>query len=163
MKALELKRHLETKHPDFFKWHERCLKKQILDACGSFQQQSPSIMEASYEIAFQIVKQKSLTRLEKNFLKPAWWRQTILFPEKPVQRKCSKYLYQIILYRGAFLKCLWMLKNRFDWNQGFPFVLLSDVSSCSQLLVFVRYIIHVTLETNYCSAVHLTPQQKVMI
>ena len=78
MKPSKLKRHLETKHPehenmdvDFFKRHERCLKNRRFDASGSFQQQSAVIMEASYEIAFEIAKQKSLTRLVKHFLNPA--------------------------------------------------------------------------------------------
>ena len=78
MKPSKLKRHLETKHPehenknlDFFKRHERCLKNQRFYASGSFQQQSAAIMEATYEIAFEIAKQKSLTRLAKYFLNPA--------------------------------------------------------------------------------------------
>ena len=77
MKPSKLKRDLETKHSehakkdfDFFKRHERCLKSPRLDASGSFQQHSTAIMDALYEIAFEIAKQKSITRLEKHFLNP---------------------------------------------------------------------------------------------
>ena len=77
MKPSKLKRHLETKHPehenkdlDFFKRHERCLKNQRFDASGSFQQQSAAIMEASYEIAFEIAKQKKPHTIGETLLKP---------------------------------------------------------------------------------------------
>ena len=78
-----------------------------------------------------------------------------------MQSRCSKYPCQIILYRGAFRKCIWMLKVVTEIN-AFPLSTSQlneshNVSSCSQLLVSMGYIIHVTLKTNYCSAVHLKP------
>ena len=117
----------------------------------------------------KLLNKKSFTRLEKHLLNPAWWRQFILFLEKPVQRRCCKYPCQTILYRGAFLKCLWMWRNRFWLKSMLP--LCSPFSSRSQQMeVHVLgclsswdTLIQVTLKRNYCSAVHLKPQQKLMM
>ncbi len=58
MKPVKLKRHLETIHPHdaekdpyFFRRHKSSLRKQKLDATGAFQQQTLSVIEASYEVA----------------------------------------------------------------------------------------------------------------
>ena len=85
-----------------------------------------------------------------------------------MQIKCSKCPCQIILYRGAFLKCIWMLKVLTEIN-AFPLssLLLNeshDVSSCSQLLVFViHYSCDIKDELLFCSALEtITKADDVM-
>ena len=75
MKPSKLKFQLETKHPEYSKkdlyFFKRCFKSQRLNATGLFQQQSAATIEASYEITYELAKQKSRTRWEKHFLNPA--------------------------------------------------------------------------------------------
>ena len=82
-------------------------------------------IEVSYDTVFEIDKQKRFHTIEETLLKPCMMKAVNLFLEKSVQRRCRKYACQIILYRGAFLKCLWMWRNRFWLKSRLPFVLLS--------------------------------------
>ncbi len=65
MRPSKLKHHLQTIHPHyaekdpgFFRRHKSILGKQKLDATGAFQQQTSSVVEASYEVALKLAKQK---------------------------------------------------------------------------------------------------------
>ena len=82
MKLSKLKRHLQQKHPEhvfacqagkdltFFQ-RQKCLwKEQKLDASGYFQQQSTASLEASFEVALQIAKQKKLHMIRETNVKP---------------------------------------------------------------------------------------------
>ncbi len=60
-----LKHYFQTIHSyyaekdfDFFRRHKGSLGKQKLDATGAIQQQNSSVVEVSYEVALEIVKQK---------------------------------------------------------------------------------------------------------
>jgi hypothetical protein len=77
MKPSKLKRHLETKHSehvtkdlDFFKRCETRLKHQKLDATGNFQQQRQTVVQASYEIALQVAKNKKPHTIAETLIKP---------------------------------------------------------------------------------------------
>ena len=77
MTPSKLKRHLETKHSEhtkkeleFFRCHKTGLRRQKIDPTGNFQQQSTAV-QASYEIALEIAKQKNLTRLQERISNPA--------------------------------------------------------------------------------------------
>ena len=115
MNPLKLKRHLETNHPehakkdfDFFKRHERFLKRQILDASGSFQQQSAAIMEASCEIAFEIAKQTKTHTIGETLLKPCKMKAVNPVPGEASAKKMQQVSLSNNTIRGEFLKCLWM-------------------------------------------------------
>ena len=65
-----LKRHLTTAHSAladkpkaFFVMKSHCLKKAKLDMSGTFQQRSSNVVEASYEIAMLIAKNKKIGKL----------------------------------------------------------------------------------------------------
>ena len=65
MKPSELRRHLETKHSQhakkdaiIFQRHKNSLKCQRLDVLGSFHQEHAAVIQASFEVALEIAKQK---------------------------------------------------------------------------------------------------------
>ncbi|XP_042209700.1 zinc finger BED domain-containing protein 5-like [Homarus americanus] len=75
MRPSKLKHHLMTIHPqyaerdtDFFRRHERSLGK--LDESGAFQQQTVSVVEASYEVSLEIAKQKKPHTIGETLIKP---------------------------------------------------------------------------------------------
>lgn len=77
MKPSKLKRHLETKHSnhiskdlEFFQRHEAGLKRQRLDFTGSFQQENAALIQASYEVALEIAKQKKPHTIGETLIKP---------------------------------------------------------------------------------------------
>ena len=63
MKPSKLKRHLETRHPEylekdpsFFKRKEDVLKRSRLDTTGAYHQQSFACIEASYAVSLRIAR-----------------------------------------------------------------------------------------------------------
>ena len=78
MRPYHLKRHLTTAHPAladkpkaFFVMKSHSLKKAKLDMSGTFQQRSSNVVEASYEIAMLIAKNKKSHNIGKSFVKPS--------------------------------------------------------------------------------------------
>ncbi len=153
MKPSKLKRHLETKYPeqvkkyvDFFKRHERCLRSQRLDASGAFQQQSVAVVEASFEVALVIAIQKVPHTIEETLIKPcmlkainlllgeagAKKRQQVALSDSTIQRRICKMFMDVNEQLLTEIKASLMFS--FQLNES------TDVSSCFQLLVFVRYI-----------------------
>ncbi|XP_042224418.1 protein ZBED8-like, partial [Homarus americanus] len=171
MKPLKLKRHLETKHPEhsekdleFFKRHELRLKRQKLDASGSFQQQSAAAVEASYEVALEIAKQKKPHTIGETLIKPC-----ILKMVKLVLGEASaKKMQQVSLSNNTLQKRISHMSidvkeqvlDEIKASPLFSFQLneSTDVSSCSQLLIFVRYIHSYVIEEEFlfCSALETT-------
>ena len=77
MKPSKLKRHLQQKHSmhvendlDFFQRLKLLLKRQKLDACEYFQEQSPASLMASFEVVLHIAKQKKPHTIGETFVKP---------------------------------------------------------------------------------------------
>ncbi|XP_076339961.1 zinc finger BED domain-containing protein 5-like [Tachypleus tridentatus] len=170
MKLSKLKRHLETKHPehakglDFFKRHERCLKSQRIDRSGSFQQQSAAVVEASYAIAFEIAKQKKPHTIGETLLKPCMMKavnlilgeasakkmQQVSLSNNTIQRRISKMSMDVKEQVLTEIKGSPLFSFQIDES--------TDVSSCSQLLVFVRYINSGDIKDEFlfCSALETT-------
>ena len=77
LKLSKLKRHVEAKHPQhakknaaFFKCHEAGLKRQRLDATGSFHQKNVAVLQASYKVALEIAKGKKPHTIGETLEKP---------------------------------------------------------------------------------------------
>ncbi len=77
MRPSKLKHHFQTIHPhyaekdpDFFRHHKSSLGKQKLDVTSAFQQQTSSVVEASYEAALEIAKQKKPHTIGETLIKP---------------------------------------------------------------------------------------------
>ena len=171
MKPSKLKRHLETKHPehakkdlDFFKRHERCLKTQRLDRSGLFQQQSAAVVEASFEIALEIAKQKKPQTIGETLIKPCMMKavnlilgeasakkmQQVALSNNTIQRRISKMSIDVKEQVLTEIKSSPLFSFQLDES--------TDVSSCSQLLVFVRYINSGDIKDEFlfCSALETT-------
>lgn len=171
MKPSKLKRHLETKHPehakkdlDFFKRHERCLKTQRLDRSGLFQQQSAAVVEASFEIALEIAKQKKPHTIGETLIKPCMMKavnlilgeasakkmRQVALSNNTIQRRISKMSIDVKEQVLTEIKSSPLFSFQLDES--------TDVSSCSQLLVFVRYINSGDIKDEFlfCSALETT-------
>ncbi len=75
MRPSKLKHNLQTIHPhyaekdpDFFRHHKSSLGKQKLDATGAFNR--PHVVEASYKVVLEIVKQKKPHTIGETLIKP---------------------------------------------------------------------------------------------
>ena len=153
MKPSKLKRHLETKHSehitkdlDFFKGHVAALKKQKLDFTGTFQQQSQDVVKASYEIALEVAKNKKPHTIAETLIKPCLLKsvklvlgeaseikmRNISLSNNTIQRRISDMSIDVMEQILSEIKASPVFSFQLDES--------TDVSSCSQLLVFVRYI-----------------------
>ncbi len=77
LRPSKLKHHLQTIHPhyaekdpDFFRSHISSFRKQKLDGACAFQQQTSSVVEASYEVALKMAKQKKPYTIGETLIKP---------------------------------------------------------------------------------------------
>ena len=109
MKPFQLKHHLKTMHPQhvekdvaFFQRHEAGLKRQRLDCIGSFNQSNVSAIEASYVIALEIAKQKKPHSIGETLVKPCLLKTAKLVLGDASVANLNRFLFQIILSRGAF-------------------------------------------------------------
>ena len=153
MKPSKLKRHLETKHSnhakkdvDFFRRHEAGLKRQRLDRTGSFQQQNEALVQASYEIAFKIAKQKKLHTTGETLVKPCPLKSVkILLGESSEAKMKQISLSNDTIQRRISEMSENVKEQVIDEIQDSPMFLFqvdesTDITLCAQLLVFVRYI-----------------------
>jgi zinc finger BED domain-containing protein 5/7/8/9 len=153
MKPSKLKRHLETKHSefaskdvDFFKGYETQLKRQKLDISGIFQPQNQNVIQASYEIALEIAKNKKPYTIAEKLIKPCLLRSVNLILGEASERK----MRNISLSNSTIQKRISDMSEDVQEQilteiRASPLFSLqldesTDVSSCSQLLVFVKYI-----------------------
>lgn len=171
MKPSKLKRHLETKHPEhvekdleFFKRHELRLKRQKLDASGSFQQQSAAAVAASYEVALEIAKQKKPHTIGETLIKPCMLKMVKLILGEASAKKMQQIsLSNNTLQRRISHMSLDVKEQVLDEIKASPLFSFqldesTDVASCSQLLVFMRYIhsCDIKEEFLFCSALETT-------
>ena len=175
MKPNKLKRHLETRHPEllskdpsFFKRMENGLKRSRLDTTGVYSQQSIACIEASYVVSLRIVKQhKPHTNGEDVILPCAKDMVRIVFGNEFANKLSSIPLSNNTVERRISDLSDNILKQIVKQLQVCPFKLFTlqldeftDVSSCSQLMVYIRYVQDNKFKEDFCSVVNLKPQQK---
>ena len=153
MKPSKLKRHLLKKHPEYlgknlsyFKTRKMSLKRQKLDSSGYFHQQSSACVEASFEVALQIAKQKKPHTIGETLIKPcalsmvklilgetsAQKIQQVSLSNDTIKRRISQMSANVKQQVINEIKASLMFSLQLDES--------TDVASCSQLLVFVRYV-----------------------
>lgn len=153
MKPSKLKRHLETKHAEhskkdlsFFQRHEAGLKRQRLEPTGKCQQQNTATLQASYEVALQISKNKKPHTIGEKLIKPCLLKvvklvlgdvseekiRNISLSNNTIQRRIEDMSLDVRDQVLAEIKNSPLFSLQLDES--------TDVSSCAQLLVFVRYL-----------------------
>ena len=153
MKPSKLKRHLLKKHPEYvgknlsyFKTQKISLKRQKLDSSGYFHHQSSACVEASFEVALQIAKQKKPDTIRETLIKPcalsmvklilsetsAQKIQQVSLSNDTIKRRISQMSANVKQQVINEIKASPMFSLQLDES--------ADVASCSQLLVFVRYV-----------------------
>ena len=155
LRPSKLKNHLEKIHPEhktkdvnFFKRHEKGLKRLKLDSSGTFQTQSKNVLRASYEVSLEIAKKKKPYNIGETLVKPCALKMVKLV----LGDDCEKKMQQIALSDTTVARRIEEMSkdikdqvtSEIKAAQFGLFALQldesTDVSSCSQLLVFVRYV-----------------------
>lgn len=153
LRPSKLKYHLDKTHPEhsakdvnFFKRHECSLKRMKLDSSGAFQMQSRNVLKASYEVSLEIAKQKKPHTIGETLIKPCALKmvnlvlggdsekkiQQIPLSDNTVSRRIEEMSIDIKEQVISEIKDAGLFALQLDES--------TDVSSCSQLLVFTRYV-----------------------
>ncbi|XP_045109127.1 zinc finger BED domain-containing protein 5-like [Portunus trituberculatus] len=153
LRPSKLRLHLETKHPQhvgkdrsFFSRQELNMKRQRLDASGSFHQQNAAVVEASFLVALEIAKKKKPHTIGEELILPcaktmvklvlgeksAEKLNAISLSNNTVQRRISQISDDIREQVIQEIKRAGLFSIQLDES--------TDVQSCSQLLAFVRYV-----------------------
>ena len=155
MKPSKLKRHLETRHPEhlskdpsFFKRMEPLLKRSRLDTTGIYQQQSFACIEASYLVSLRIARKHKPHTIGEDLILPcAKDMVQLIFGNEFAKKLSSIPLSNNTVERRISDMSNNILKQVVKQLLVSPFKLFSlqldestDVSSCSQLMVYIRYV-----------------------
>ena len=176
MRSAKLKQHLHNVHPhskykekNYFERQSRALKKTRLDASGEFFTGERKIVEASYVVAFEIVKQKKPHSIGETLIKPCVLKMADIMLGKDAERKLasislSNSTIQRIKDLSDDIKCQVVeeIKNA-------PFGLFAmqidestDISSGAQLMVFTKYIYNDTFKEEFLFCSLLVVAQMVL-
>ena len=153
MRPSRLKRHLTTAHsalPDkpkgFFVMKSHSLKKAKLDMSGTFQQRSSNVVEASYEIAMLIAKNKKSHNIGESLVKPS----IIVAAELVLGKDKANMLSQIALSNDTVKERIDELSQDIkdqilDQIKESSFYAIqcdemTDIGSYSQLLLYARFL-----------------------
>ena len=152
MRPSKMKLHLTSNHPshvdkdiDYFRRLATGAKSQRLDADGAVHSQNVAAVEASFRVALEIAKNKKPHTIGEELILPCMKiiSGLLLGPESvnkvskvplsnnTVQRRISKLSDDIEEQVIGELKASGLFALQLDES--------TDVSSCSQLMVFVRY------------------------
>jgi len=155
MKPNKMKRHFDAKHPNFagkdvqyFKNKADGLKKSRLDFDGKYQQQNLAAIEASYLVAFRIAKAKKPHTIAEELLLPATKDIVrVMLGAEYVSKLNTISLSNNTVSRRINDMSADIMKQVIQEMKSAPLGIFSiqldestDVSNCSQLLVYVRYI-----------------------
>lgn len=153
MKPSLLKRHLQTNHPDkegkdpdYFARLGENLKKQRLDRTGRTYHITSEIVTASYEIALLVAQRKKSYTIAEDVIMPA---AKILFKRVIGEESLSK-LQNVSLSNDTIRRRIVEMSNDIaiqvyteikssEFGFGIQVDESTDVTKCSQLLVYVRY------------------------
>ncbi len=121
--------------------------KQKLDATGVSQQQTSSVVEASYEVALEIVKQKKPHTIGETIIKSCALKMVKRVLGDASERKIQQIFLSNDTVKRRINEMPDDIKEKVIQIKSSPTAMLAiqldestDVSSCAQLLVFVRYV-----------------------
>ncbi|KAI6658782.1 hypothetical protein LOD99_15107 [Oopsacas minuta] len=155
MKPSKLTRHLETRHPEhsskgssFFKRMDIVLKRSRLDTTGTYPQQSFTCIGASYLVSLRIVRKHKPRTIGEDLILPcaqdmvqlifgnefAQKLSYISLSNNAVERRISNISDDIL--KQIVKQLLVSLIKLFSLQRDES----TDFSSCSQLMVYCRYV-----------------------
>ena len=172
MRPAKLKQHLENVHPQskhkdksYFERQSKALKMMRLDNSGEFFIRNSKIVEASYEVALEIAKQKKPHTIGESLIKPC----VLKMADKVLGKDAEKKLAAVPLSNNTIQRRISDMSNDIKTQvvqqiKDAPFGLFAiqldestDVSSCAQLMVFVKYIYNSAFKEEFlfCSALEI--------
>uniref|UniRef100_UPI00358FE70F protein FAM200C-like n=1 Tax=Myxine glutinosa TaxID=7769 RepID=UPI00358FE70F len=154
MRPTRLERHLRTTHPEladksqaFFVAKREALKRAKLDSSGTFRQQTSKIVEASYEIALLVAKNKKSHTIGETLIKPSLLRAAELILGKDSANKLSAISLSNDTIKGQIDEMSQDIKEQVtDQIRASPVFAIqcdktTDVAQCSQLIMYARFIL----------------------
>lgn len=169
MKPSKLRVHLNSCHGelvgkslDYFKRKEAVLKGERIDSTGHFARQNQAVLEASYRIAYRIARTKKPHTIGEKLIKPCILEATkLVLGERESQKMMQISLSNDTirsriseLSEDILQQTVTAVKN----SQAYSLQLdeSTDVSSCSQLMVFARYFEGEVMKEEYLFSEPLT-------
>ena len=153
MKPSKLKRHLETKHTDckdkdllFFERKANCVKRSRMDSSGVFQQRNRASVEATFVISLRIAKAKKPHTIAEQLILPCAKDINRILIGKEAESKLNVLSLSDNTVQRRISLMSEDIKNQVidQMKSAGSFALQldesTDVSSCAQLIAFVRYV-----------------------
>ena len=153
MKPSKLKRHLETKHTDckdkdlsFFERKANCVKRSRMDSSGVFQQQNRAAVEATFVVSLRIAKAKKPRTIAEQLILPCAKDINRILIGKEAESKLSVLsLSDCAVQRRISVMSEDIRSQVIDQMKSAGSFALqldesTDISSCAQLIAFVRYV-----------------------
>ena len=173
MKPSKMKRHLESKHPqyrdkpvDFFKGKETVTKRARLDSTGALAQQTAAAVQASYMVSYRIAKAKKPHNIGEELLLPACIDivSSILGTDNAKKVNLVSLSNDTVRRRiddmSANIKDEVMNQLQNAACELFAIQLdeTTDTTDCAQLLVYARYVYNHDFKDEFlfCSALDTT-------
>ncbi|XP_055549359.1 zinc finger BED domain-containing protein 5-like [Wyeomyia smithii] len=172
MKSCKLKQHFKT-HPqysdkrvDFFERSARSVRTMKMDKTGSIFTTNSKTVEASYVVALEIAKQKKPHTVGETLVKPCAMKMVEIVLGNGLEKKLVAVSLSDNTVQRRISDMSVNVKNQVVSEiKAAKFGLLSiqldestDVSSCAQLLVFVRYVFDNVIKEEFlfCSPLETT-------
>ena len=173
MKPTKMKQHLKNVHPqhkdknkNFFERHENGVKKMRLVSTEDFKEKNQKVTEASYFVALEIAKQKKPHTIGENLIKPCSLKMVeIVLGNEMKKRIAAVPLSNSTIQRRISDMATDIKDQVVQEIKSSAFGLFSiqldestDVASCSQLMVFARYVHAGSFKEEFlfCSPLELT-------
>ena len=151
LKPTKLKQHLHNVHQQhsrsFFEYHASALKKMRLHSNGTYHEMNKNAIEASYYVALEIVRQKKPHTIGENLIKSCSLKivklmlgnvkkkiAAVLLSNSTIQRRIKDMAADIRdpVVQEIKSAAFGLFSIQLDES--------TDVASCSQLMVFVKYV-----------------------
>ncbi|CAH0546966.1 unnamed protein product [Brassicogethes aeneus] len=153
MRPTRLQRHLSTKHgalkekpKKFFQAKVQNLKRMKLDNTGEFSQVNQKVVEASYEFALLIAKEKKPHTLGETLIKPCLLKAADVLLDSRSKTKLSQIsLSNNTVKRRTHEMAEDIKLQTVETFRKSPFFAIqceesTDIAQCCQLMVYVRFI-----------------------
>jgi len=153
LRPSRLTRHLETKHPalkekprDFFESKKNGVKMSRLDSSGTLFEQNKASVTASYNIALKIAQDKKPHSIGESLIKPSILSAVELILGQKAKEKVEEMSLSDSTIKSRLDEMAAdVLSQVIEDIKKSPEISIqcdesTDVSACSHLLVFVRYV-----------------------